>query len=95
MKLRLIFSIFLALTIWQVFGFDIGLTSTEKEVPANEWGAVTDDMQISIGLNASANNIKTNQSVKFSFALKIFQPMRNTVYTCKEHFSPPQVCRLP
>ncbi len=52
----------------QTFGTQIGLT--EKDVPANDWGAVTDNAQVSIMLYPVTNVITINQNSGFIARIK-------------------------
>ncbi len=60
------------LTAWQSFaggigaigGLQIGLTDDQKEIPTNEWGAISYNTQISIGLNSTNKEFTTNQAVE-------------------------------
>ena len=54
----------------QTFGTEIGLTENEKDVPANDWGAVTDNAQVSILLYPATNVITINQNSGFIARIK-------------------------
>ena len=72
MKTCFLCFLFSALTVWQVCagGIQIGLTDSQKEIPTNEWGAVTYNTQISIALNSTEKEFKANQVVQLLVRIK-------------------------
>jgi hypothetical protein len=58
------------LGIWNVFGAQIGLTPSQKEAPTNEWGAVTYNTQVSLGLKRPERPFRTNEVVELLVRIK-------------------------
>jgi hypothetical protein len=68
---KLAFTLFIFATlICQTLGTQIGLTDKEKEASANDWGTLTYNTQISIGVDSDTNALKTNQDAQLLVRIK-------------------------
>jgi hypothetical protein len=70
MKISLAYFVLTSLTLLNAFGLQIGLTGDQKQAPANEWGTVTYNTQISIGLKNNVKVFTTNQTVQLLVRIK-------------------------
>jgi len=64
MKRYILFFTLIALTVWQTFGAELGLSDNEKNSATNEWGPVNYYTQISIGINGAKTTFGTNEDVE-------------------------------
>jgi hypothetical protein len=70
MKISLAYSVLTSLTLLNALGVQIGLTGDQKQAPANEWGTVTYNTQISIGQKNSEKAFTTNQTIQLLVRIK-------------------------
>ena len=55
---------------FKTYGVQFDLTDSQKIVPMNQWGPLTYNTQISIGLDSNTNKFRTNEIINLLVRIK-------------------------